>query len=102
MIATQYFVIKQETLDALIKNADSKTFIILHYIINIAQRAGLDFSLPYKNIEKALGVGHTIVGRNLRVFRDLNIIKKTGISSYSINDRLIKFQIETSFDNSLY
>lgn len=87
---TEYIVFDKSLFDSLINKMDSKTIPILAFLIDLATKNNNELTFIYKDIETALKLGHTNVGKNIRLLLNLGAIEKTGNKKYRINIDLIQ------------
>lgn len=87
---TAYIVFEKTLFDSLVSKMDSKTITILSFLIEKATKNNNEITFIYKDIETALKLGHTNVGKNIRLLLNLGAIEKTGNKKYRINIDLIQ------------
>lgn len=74
----------------LVDSSDSKTWRILKYLIEKAIESSNDIQVTYKTIEEDLHIGHTTIGKNMRLLLKHGILEKLGPGAYRFNKQVIQ------------
>lgn len=91
-------IIDTNLMDALIKGMNSRTIVILHYLVQQARSNNNLIRLKYRDIENVLNLGHTTVGNNMRFLIQIKAVEKISKGTYKINSDLINIQkVEKEF-----
>lgn len=87
-----YIIFEIELFENLINGIGSKTVIILNYLIEQARKHDNNMALRYKDIENALNLSRTTVGKNMRFLMKIGAIERIDTGIYKINNNLINIQ----------
>lgn len=91
-------IIDTNLMDALIKGMNSRTIVILHYLVRQARSNNNLIRIKYRDVEDALNLGHTTVGNNMRFLIQIKAVEKISKGTYKINSDLINIQkVEKEF-----
>lgn len=71
-------------------DSDSKTWRILKYLAEKAMQNNNDIQVTYKTIEKDLHIGHTTVGKNMRLLLNYGILERIGPGVYRFNKQAVQ------------
>lgn len=92
-------IIDTNLMDALITGMNSRTIVILNYVVQQARSNNNLVRLKYKDVEETLNLGHTTVGNNMRFLIQIKAIEKISKGTYRINSDLINIQkVEKEFE----
>lgn len=86
----EYIQFDAKTWLSLVDSSDSKTWKILKYLLEKAVQSNNNIQVTYKTVEDDLHIGHTTVGKNMRLFLTLKVLERIESGTYRFNKQIFQ------------